>query len=321
MAYVLYPVYRFFYGLTRMKGFSAAVLIAILLLLLSIPLVFVVGELTGEAYAVYSEAKQLLAGSQPLDVACSASTGFVCRAYGFFSEAAGAYGVDLGKSIVEGLGSFASSVIAAASGLLLDIPRFLLHLFIGIFAMYYMLIQGEEMLLSLKRALPLQEEHTDRILCKFNDLIYATIYGTIIIALVQGVLACLGYFLFGLSSPLLLGLLTFVASFLPFVGAAIVWAPVALSVFVTGLLAGDSSVMLKSAGLALYCLLFVSTIDNVLRPKIVGDRAKIHPLVILLGVFGGLALFGFIGLIVGPLLLTLFVASLKIYEQEKEHIL
>jgi predicted PurR-regulated permease PerM len=202
----------------------------------------------------------------------------------------------------------------------MNIPNFLLHLFIALFAMYYMLTQGEEMVAALKRALPLKQQDSERILGHFNDIIYATVYGAIVVAVVQGVFAGLGYVIFGVDSPVLLALITLLASFIPFLGAALVWLPASVMLLAEGVMENDSSLMLKAGGLVIYCAIFVSTIDNFLRPRIVGDRAKIHPLVILLGVFGGLALFGFAGIMIGPLLLTLFMASLKIYEQEKGRI-
>jgi predicted PurR-regulated permease PerM len=186
--------------------------------------------------------------------------------------------------------------------------------------MYYMFVDGRSMFVALKDSLPLRDDHSERIFRHFNDVIYATIYGAIVLAVVQGLMATIGYFIFGVSSPVIFGLLTIIAAFIPFVGAAIVWFPVSVSMIVTGLLAGDNSGLGRGVGLAVFGVLFVSTIDNVLRPKIVGDRARIHPLVVLLGVFGGLALFGFVGIMIGPLLLTLFIAALKIYEQEKRHI-
>jgi predicted PurR-regulated permease PerM len=134
-------------------------------------------------------------------------------------------------------------------------------------------------------------------------------------------LAGIGYFIFGITSPILLTMLTIIASFIPFLGAALVWLPVSIAMLINGIITGSNSLMLRAGGLMLYGALVVSTIDNFLRPKIIGKRARVHPLVILLGVFGGLALFGFVGIIIGPFLLTLFIASLKIYEQEKEHIM
>ncbi|MBN1544457.1 AI-2E family transporter [Candidatus Woesearchaeota archaeon] len=318
VAYVLYPVYLYFYRLTNMKGFSAVVLILLVLLLLSIPVIVVTGELTKESYDVYLKVKRVFLETDSIEQACAARDGILCSLYETYDVLSERY--DLGFHLARGFGSVASGLVSRASDFILNIPKLLLNIFIALFAMYYMFVQGDVMLRSLKDALPLKEEHSDRMLQNFNDIIHATIYGAIVLAIVQGVLAAVGYFIFGISSPIILALLTTVAAFIPFLGAALVWLPVSISMLINGLLADDSTMMLKAGGLVLYGALVVSTIDNFLRPKIVGSRARVHPLVILLGVFGGLALFGFAGIMIGPLLLTLFIASLRIYMQEKDNI-
>ncbi len=184
-----------------------------------------------------------------------------------------------------------------------------------------MFIDGKKMLAGLKKALPLKEEHSERILNQFNDIIYATIYGAIIIAIIQGTLAGIGYFALGIDSAFFLALLTITAAFIPFIGSTIVWVPIAAITIINGLMTDNNTLFLKGIGFLFYGILVISTIDNVIRPKLVGDRANVHPLIILLGVFGGLSFFGVIGIIIGPLLLTLFIASLKIYEAEKNTIL
>ena len=321
IAYVFYPVYRYFYSLTKMKGFSAAVLIIMILLLSLIPLVIVTGKLTTESYAVYTKAKTVFIDTDSFKDACTDSNGFICGSYNLANLVSEKYDLNLGFHLARAFSNIASRFVSNASDFILNIPKFLLHVFIGIFAMFYMFTQGKDMIVALKHALPLNDEHSDRMLMHFNDVIYATIYGAIVIAIVQGLVAGVGYFIFGVTSPIMLALITTIAAFIPFLGAALVWLPVSITMLVNGIITHDNSLMIRAGGLVVYGALIVSTIDNLLRPKIVGDRAKVHPLVILLGVFGGLAMLGFVGIMVGPLILTLFIALLRIYEEEKENIL
>lgn len=317
LVYVLYPVYKYFCKMTKMNRFSAVVLILLIVMLASIPLIVITGTLTTESYTLYSKAKGAFLDNNSLSAICPDSDGFICGSYHVFSALSEKY--NLNFHLAQGFSSLALSFGSKLSEFILNVPGFLLQLFISLFAMYYMFIDGESMLAALKRALPLSEEHSTRMLGHFNDIIHATIYGAIVIAIVQGVVAGIGYYIFGLTSPFLLAILTILAAFIPFFGAALVWLPAGMSLFINGLVISDQSLMLKAGGLLLWGSM-VSVMDNFLRPKIVGDRAKIHPLVILLGVFGGLALFGFVGIMIGPLLLTLFIAALEIYEQEKEYI-
>ncbi len=322
LAYVFYPVYRYFHKKTGRKGFSAAVLIFLLIMVSVVPLVLVTSKLTKESYDVYLKAKQVFLDSDSIAVACAEdSSGVICGSYNFFTALSDRYDLNLGFHLARSFSGLASGVVSSASDFILNIPSFLFHIFVALFAMYYMLTQGNELAGYLKSSLPMRIEHSDEVARHFNDIIYATIYGAIVIAIFQGVIAGIGYFIFGVSSPLILGLLSIVASFIPFVGVALVWVPVGITMAINGVVTGNNDLLMRAGGLALYCLLIVSTIDNFLRPKIVGDRARVHPLVILLGVFGGLTLFGFVGVMIGPLILTLFTAVLKIYQQEKIHFL
>jgi predicted PurR-regulated permease PerM len=319
IVYILYPVYSFLCNITKMKRLSAVMIIAGLLTLLLISLSIAVVTITKESYDVYKSAKSVFLEESSFENLCVESDGFVCDIYFSVNNVSEKYDLDLGFHLARGFSSIATSFVNKSSDFVLNIPKLLLHIFISLFAMYYMFIGGKSMLDSMENALPMSKAHSEKMIKQFNDIISATIYGAIVIAIIQGILAGIGYFIFGVSSPLVFGLLTLISAFIPFVGAALVWFPVSVSMFVSGFLVGDNAVMMKAGGLFLFCALVVSTIDNFLRPKLVGEKAKVHPLVILLGVFGGLAFFGFVGIIIGPLILTLFMASLKIYQQEKEY--
>ena len=319
VVYVFYPVYQYFCRLTKLKRLSAAILIILILLIAAIPLIIVTSKLSMESYSAYVKVKQVFLDTETFEQKCMADGGVICGFYSFFIDISERYDLNLGFHLAQGFSSFASKIISKASDFILNIPKLLLHIFIALFAMYYMFVEGKDMLAALKKALPLRGEDSERIMKNFDELIFATIHGAIVIAILQGILAGIGYFIFGITSPILLTMLTIIASFIPFLGAALVWLPVSISMLINGIITSNNSLMLRAGGLMLYGALVVSTIDNFLRPKIVGKRARVHPLVILLGVFGGLALFGFVGIIVGPFLLTLFIASLRIYEQEKEH--
>jgi len=320
IAYVLHPVYGYFSRITGKEGLSALFVILLLILVFLIPFAFVAGKLTIESYEGYVKAKQFFIDTEYLKTGCAAGDGLICNAYFSLSSFADRHDLDIGAQFATALSGFAKLLVSKASAFLVNIPALFVQLLISLFSMYYMLTRGKEMVAYLKDSLPLKREHKDMISSQFADLIYATIYGAVIMAIFQGIVAGLGYWMFGISSPLILGVLTMIAAFIPFVGAALVWVPITLSVLINGILVGDTSMLLKSALLAVYCAILVSGIDGFIKAKIVGDRAKVHPLVILLGVFGGIAFFGFVGIIVGPLLLTLFIAALKIYETEKEYL-
>jgi predicted PurR-regulated permease PerM len=154
----------------------------------------------------------------------------------------------------------------------------------------------------------------------FAEITSATIYGQIMLSLVQGALGGLGFLIFGVSSPILWGLVMAIFAFLPVIGTAFIWVPAGLILLVNGLLSHSNSLLWRGIGLLLYGALIVSTVDNLLRPRIVGRKAHMHPVLVLLGVLGGLQAFGFLGFVIGPLILALLMTFVRIYEREKHEI-
>ena len=134
----------------------------------------------------------------------------------------------------------------------------------------------------------------------------------IVTAFVHGAIASLGFWIFGIESRILWGLVTVIVSILPFLGAAIIWLPAAIYKLVIG-------ETFNGVGILLYGILIVSTIDNIIRPGIVGSRAKIHPTLVFLGVLGGIEIFGFLGIIIGPLILSILTIFFDLYIVEKAY--
>jgi predicted PurR-regulated permease PerM len=160
--------------------------------------------------------------------------------------------------------------------------------------------------------------HQKQVMQQLDEVSFAIIYGSLLIALIQGGIGAIGFYFFGISSPLTWGIIMSIFALIPFIGTAIVWLPMSLILVVQGITTSSSSTMLKGVGLLLYGALIISTIDNILKPHIIGKRAKIHPVLVLLGVLGGLAFFGFIGFIVGPLILAVVATVIEIYEKERK---
>ncbi|MFA4844760.1 MAG: AI-2E family transporter, partial [Candidatus Margulisiibacteriota bacterium] len=159
---------------------------------------------------------------------------------------------------------------------------------------------------------PLAEGRYRQILNRFDDLSRGMIMGQIVVGIIQGILAWLGFFLLGVPNPVLWGFLTAIISIIPLLGAAIVWVPIVAYLAIVGTTTGE---YWRAVTLLLYGTFVISLIDNFLKPKIVGDNAKIHPLIILFGILGGIQLFGIAGILIGPLILTIFDLVIEIYKE------
>jgi predicted PurR-regulated permease PerM len=176
---------------------------------------------------------------------------------------------------------------------------------ITFYLLFYFLRDRGAVLDAVRWLSPLESGENERLFARMRDTIYATLYGEFVVGIVQGVLGGLMFWWLGLPSPFLWGAVMTLLSFLPLFGAAIVWVPTAL------FLAGEGS-WGKAMILTTWGFLIVSTIDNILRPILVGNRLKLHPILVFLAVFGGVIFLGPAGLVLGPLAVTLTIGLLEI---------
>jgi len=215
------------------------------------------------------------------------------------------------------LKSASTKITESISDILFSIPIFFLDTFIVLFVMFFLFKDGNILINKIERIMPLKDKYREHIIKKLNDMAYAVIYGSIIIAIIQGTLGGLGFLILGLPSPLLWGIVMIFASLIPYIGSSIIWFPAALLLIFNGYLNFETAPIIKGILLIIYGVLVVGTIDNILKPKIIGAKGGLHPVLVLLGVVGGLKFLGFIGVIIGPIILAMLVTFIKIYEEEK----
>ncbi len=207
----------------------------------------------------------------------------------------------------------AGQLIGWLQGVVLKgLPNAGLNILITVFSLYYLLKNGKNVYQFFLDFLPLPEGKYQKIIGRFDDLSRGMILGQIVVGLVQGFLAWAGLVVLGVPNPVLWGFTTALISIIPLLGAAMVWLPIALFLIATGSISGT---YWKGIALLIYGALVISTIDNILKPKIVGDHARIHPLVILFGILGGIQLFGIAGILIGPMILTIFDVMIEIYRE------
>ena len=210
--------------------------------------------------------------------------------------------VKLGE-LAGALGSWSVDVVTSAAT---GTATFLMLLFIALYAMYFFLIDGRRALDKILYYLPLPAEDEQRMIGHFVSVARATIKGTVVIAVVQGGLGGLAFWVVGLDGAALWGTIMAVLSAIPGLGHALVWIPAAIYLAATGH-AG------MSLGLVVFCGGVVGTIDNFLRPRLIGRDTKLPDLMILLSTLGGLVLFGAAGFILGPIVAALLVTVWELY--------
>lgn len=188
--------------------------------------------------------------------------------------------------------------------------QLLVSLGVMLYVLFFLFRDGAGLAITIRKASPLSEHHTDQLMGKFTEVVKAAVKGNVIIAVVQGTIGGVAFWLLGIQAALLWGVVMAVLSLLPAVGAFLVWAPVAFYM----LLSGD---YLRGAILVMVGVLVIGMIDNLLRPSLVGKGIRLPDYVVLVSTLGGLSLFGMNGFVIGPLIAALFVAVWSSFSDER----
>ena len=209
----------------------------------------------------------------------------------------------------ENISSIASILPGIGQFLMGGISSFAVNLFVLVFVLYFMLIGGTKMELYIYELLPFSDSNKKHVMNEINMIVRANAIGIPLLAIIQGAIATLGYYLFDAPSALLFGFLTCFATVIPIVGTTLVWFPLAAYMAISG----DWP---HAIGLLLYCGLIVNNIDNLIRFILQKKMADTHPLITIFGVVIGLSLFGFMGVIFGPLLMSIFILCVNIFKEQ-----
>jgi len=215
--------------------------------------------------------------------------------------------------ILERLGEVAARVsqflVNGLSAATKGTVGFIFQFFIMLYAMFFFLVGGRDTLDRITSYVPLPDADVRMMLDKFVSVSRATLKGTLVVGIVQGGLAGLAFAVVGIPGAVFWGTVMTVLSIIPAVGSGLVWAPAAIFLALTGRTAAG-------IGLAVWCLIVVGSVDNLLRPVLVGRDTKMPDLLILLSTLGGLTLFGLVGFVIGPVVAALFLAVWELYRAE-----
>ena len=297
-----YPVYEWIFG--RFRGHKALAAVATLLLLLVLvlaPLLAVLAAGANEAVRVTEtigpRLQQLVDQPGEFDSRLRALPGY---------DRIEPYRAQILTKAGELVGSTSAFLFAALSAVTRATALFIFHFVVLLYTMFFFLTGGPGLLAGVLAYLPLTEADKQRMVGKFVSVTRATLKGTILIAAVQGLLGGLAFWAVGIDGAIFWGTVMTVLSIIPGVGGALVWIPAAIILMTTG-------EFWRGLALALFCALVVGSVDNVLRPRLVGQDTKMHELLIFFSTLGGLMFFGAMGFILGPILAALFVTAWEMF--------
>ena len=315
LAYLAYPVYQKMLVQIKNKVITAGLIAFLLVLLITVPFIVVFGLVSKEAYATYKTLNQQKLGTNFINVVCSDQDSWSCQniktVVGFLPQN------DLDYYVQSSIRKITVFILDSFSQFISSIPAIMLNIFVMMFVVYYLLKDGEAISKRIKSILPLKGHHKQNVFERFHNITYAVFYVNIFVAVIQGILGGIGFFLLGVHSPILWGFVMIIFALIPYFGTAIIWLPAALNLIFTGYLQNDNTPIIKGVLLLVYGIIIISSIDNIIKPKIIGTKADVHPILVLIGVLGGLNLFGILGLLFGPVILSLLMTFVEIYEDEK----
>lgn len=299
---LVYPLYaRLLFGFRGNRPLAAAFTLLLLLVLVIVPLLGILGVVVNQAIRVTNDIRPVV--ERMVDEPTYFAQ-LLDRVPGI--EYIQPYRQEILLRVGDVVNAVGSFLVASLSDATRGTVTFVFHFFLLLYSMFFLLMDGPSLLRSVLNHLPLREVEKEQMKTRFVSVTRATIKGTIVIGVIQGTLAGIAFWVAGIPQALFWTVVMIVLSILPVIGGALVWVPACIILIATGQ-------VLRGLLLAAFCALVVGSVDNVLRPRLVGRDTKMHDLVILFSTLGGILVFGPIGFIIGPILAGLFVTSWEIF--------
>jgi predicted PurR-regulated permease PerM len=297
---VFYPAYAFILRGVRLKAAASLITLLIILIVIIGPFSYISYSLINEVSDIVAKTdtdaktlSALLSNERVMKIVQKIEpyTGLEAPSEEVFIENT----KKAGQKIVEGLSAGFGNVMSVA-----------VNFVIMAFTIFFFFKDGPRFLEKGRDYLPFSEQHRDRLTSQVKDMIVSTIYGGIVVAIVQGILGGFAFAILGIRSPIFWGTSMALMSFVPLLGTAIIWLPASVILLLQG-------AYVKGICLVLIGLLVISMVDNILKPLIIGGRTKMPTIIIFFTVLGGIKLFGLLGLVMGPLVVALFLSVFEIF--------
>jgi predicted PurR-regulated permease PerM len=307
LAMVLYPVYKKLRTLLgKRELFSALVMTLLVLVVIVLPFTLLMVSLASDVVNFYHQVEEMIKTGQLQAYFESVKEVPILKS--ILARVAKYIDLDPLPLLLKNVNQISTFIFNQTTTLIKGLSTFVVGFFFTLLSLYYLFKDGSSLFEGLKEAVPLPSKEKELLIQRFKDMIHATMYGGILIALIQGALGGLSFWILGLPSPIFWGTAMGLLSFIPVGGTALIWGPTAIILLIGG-------AILKGIVLVGIGVFVISMVDNLLRPFFISTRTNIHPLLLFFAVLGGVQAFGLIGVIAGPLIATLFLTLIEIYIQ------
>jgi len=311
LATVFYPFFQRIARLARRPSLASALTCVLLTVALVLPVLVLILLLAGESVGAYRMLEERIKSGGVGGFSALRNTSSYQWLLGRMSDL-GLPEPDLSAAAMRAIRAVSEFLVGHSASVLSGFTRFAINFLVMLFALYYLFLEGPGLLRELRQLSPLRPEHEEKIIDKFRGIARATFGGSLLTALIQGAAGGLVFLIFGLPSPLLWGAVMAFLSLVPVVGTALVWGPVVVYCLLTG-------AVWKGIGLLVVFGGVVGSVDNILKPILIRRGTEINTLLIFLSVLGGVAVFGFLGFVLGPFLVTILFVLIEIYKVEFRH--
>jgi predicted PurR-regulated permease PerM len=310
LALTFYPLTTWLVRLFRgRRGLAAFTLVLAVTVVAILPSFFLGSLLVSESTAAYRRVQHAVQDGEMAtlveQIQASRLGGLWERLTPVFAQ----FPVDPSDLVLKGANWLSDQIVGHATSLARNVLLTAAYFVLMLVALFFLFRDGEAMAARVRDLLPMEPEHKDEVFARLYATVTAVVQSMVVNAVSQGILAGLGYWLIGrFDFSILLGFLTALASFVPLAGAFLVWGTASVALLVSGHPG-------PAAGLALWSLLVVSTADNWIKPLVIGGRAQLPTFPLLISILGGLKVYGFLGVFLGPVVLTILLAFVDIYRE------
>jgi predicted PurR-regulated permease PerM len=297
LSYIFRPLYLLLHKKIKSETFSAFLVVFGILLLILVPMILLMPVVTRQLIDVYI-------AMQKINLATIINSNFPA----FFNTLSNSADIAaISNSFTSNIGSF---VVTSVQKIIFNLPSLLLQTVIVLFTFFFGLRDHDKLKLYFLSVSPFSKEIQNKFYEKFKQVTNSIIYGQLIVGIAQGIIAGIGYFIFGVPNAVLATIVTMLVGIIPVIGPWLVWIPIDIFLFVSGQTG-------PAIGLLIYGLLVINWVDTLIRPLVVSRMTKMNSALALIGMVGGLYVFGIIGLILGPLILAYLLLIAEFFKQKR----
>jgi predicted PurR-regulated permease PerM len=316
ITYIFYPLYKKIRKRISNRFLSIILTLLVIVIIFSLPFFYIISQVTQQSFEFYNSLSSNIAKGTIFGLGCRSADSDICSLINDIEE------VSTQSLSKIGFDKYLQKMLPLlqemAARYLIEIPLAVINGVFVLFISYFLFKDGKEIAQRIEGLLPIRKRILEKLVDQFEKVTYAVVFGQLFVALSQGFLATVGFYIFGVPLPIFLGVLTAFCALIPVVGTSVIWVPASLYMILIGYFTQNYNILSKGVWLFVYGILAISAIDNLLRIKIMQSRADVYPIITIIGVVGGVNLFGTAGLFLGPILLPLIITYFETFKERFE---